>query len=418
MYEKHKFIQTFKQEFIAYAQNLNICALGIAPVQLVKTAPPITSQLPPALNYLTAKAQIRTSPELIHKGTKCIITVAMSYDLFATPQTPQNDTAYLSAYAQGRDYHKVLKKRLNSLGAFLQQYFLNHVTQFLPYSSVLEVANIEDFCQTPLNFRAIADSCPFPEQYIAESIGLTSIGYNNLGAVYNIGSQIFLGELLVDLNLLYLFKLLEEPAYLSNQRLFSPAKDGVLLFFPISKDQRNLKSTCPKNCQLCVNNCPTHAINADKFKPELCISYLTIEAREDIPFALWQAIGTRIYGCDSCQLCCPRCQHKHSKIDPDFSPRFNEEHLKFKNLLTLTANDFTKMFAGTAIMHIGYKRFMRNVFTAVTNATITQELINLVSARVPEFPEYQLTLEHALQLMQEKLTPHLVSTPSKNQQKL
>lgn len=448
----------FRQELIKTAQSLNLCALALANPQIVRQAPQEPRpDLPAGLDYLNKNADVRANPDLIHPGTKCIICAAMAYKLHPKEdnETYPQTSGRISAYACGRDYHKVLKKKLTALGNFLRNYlwknrpdfpnlssFISgHVHDELKPTSLVPNQNQEHLSTpelfsdaTQITFRAIADSAPFPERFVATATGMAQEGKNGLCAISGAGSAIFLGELLVNIDLISLLqenneigteqapteKEGEKPTHVqADPKPKNSNPEHVIRYVsePISYAlypttntltseplPPSVSATCPKSCSRCFKACPTQALSAQGFKAERCLSYLTIESDEDIPFEFWRALGTRVYGCDACQEGCLRCQNQKITLDPDFKNRFSATQLDFLQLINLNASEFTTLFAGTPIMHAGYRRFMRNVFTAATNTTPSLELVQALNSRRADFKEYEDTINRAISLIKSKLS--------------
>ena len=201
--------------------------------------------------YMANNHEMRVHPELLHPGTIRVICVRMDYakqtDNSLAP-LDNSDTAYIARYARGRDYHKVLRKRLQKLADKIQE----------------KVG--------PMGYRAFVDSAPVLERALSEKSGLGWIGKNTMLINKNAGSWFFLGELFTDLPL------------------------------PIDKPDQPHCGTC----RACLDVCPTNAFAApNQLDARKCISYLTIELRTAIPEEFRAAMGNRVFGCDDCQLVCP-----------------------------------------------------------------------------------------------------------------
>ncbi|MGB1847981.1 MAG: tRNA epoxyqueuosine(34) reductase QueG, partial [Pseudohongiellaceae bacterium] len=217
--------------------------------------------------YMSENLDKRLYPERLHEGTCRIITVRMDYSKVAdnslAPLSKRN-TAYIARYARGRDYHKVMRKRLQKLADKIQ----SEVGQF--------------------GYRAFVDSAPVLERALAEKSGLGWIGKNTMLINKQAGSWFFLGELFTDLPL----------------PVDEPATDHC------------------GSCRACLDVCPTDAFIApNKMDAKRCISYLTIELRGSIPVEFRQAMGNRVFGCDDCQLVCPWNKFTRISEETDYSPR-------------------------------------------------------------------------------------------------
>jgi len=223
----------------------------------------------------------------------------------------QAEVAYISRYALGRDYHKVLRARLKKLARRINQ-------------------EIGEF-----GYRVFTDSAPVMEKAIAEKAGLGWIGKHSNLLDSKTGSWFFLGELYVDLAL------------------------------PVDVAATNHCGSCQK----CIDVCPTQAIVGPyQVDARLCISYLTIELKGAIPEKLRSQMGNRIYGCDDCQFVCPWNKFAQTTKEPDFTPRDQLTDRKLLELFNWTEQDFLSNTEGTAIRRIGYDAWLRNVSVALGNA--------------------------------------------------
>jgi epoxyqueuosine reductase len=232
--------------------------------------------------------------------------------------------AYVSRYALGRDYHKVLRRRLQKLAG-----------------RIAAVAG-------PFGYRAFSDSAPVLEKALAEKAGLGWIGKHTNLLGETTGSWFFLGELYTDLPL------------------------------PVDAPARNHCGTC----QSCLQACPTGAIVAPwQLDARLCISYLTIELRGSIPEALRPLIGNRIYGCDDCQLVCPWNRFASATDEVDFRSRNALDATTLVQLFAWTREDFTARLQGSAIHRIGYICWLRNIAVALGNAPTTREVVDALEHR-------------------------------------
>ncbi len=277
--------------------------------------------------YMTKHGNKRSRPNELMPGTKTIIMARMNY------LPPQTDTinilqnankAYISRYALGRDYHKLIRKRLTQLA--------KHITQQAP-----------DF-----NYRAFADSAPVMEKPLAAKAGLGWIGKNTLLLNRDAGSWFFLGTLYTDLELP-----LDQP----------------------------ITEHCG-NCQACIKVCPTQAIIAPyKLDARRCISYLTIELRGSIPIELRPLIGNRIFGCDDCQLVCPWNRFAKFTHEQDFHPRHQLDNADLIRLFAWNEDQFLKNTEGSAIRRAGYTGWLRNIAVALGNAPTNQEVIQALQNR-------------------------------------
>ncbi len=277
------------------------------------------------MNYMQKHGRKRSRPELLHTGTQRIISVRMDY-LPETANITQNQlnnplAAFISRYALGRDYHKVLRQRLQKLANKIE----SEIGRF--------------------GYRVFVDSAPVLEKAIAEKAGLGWIGKHSNLINRQAGSWFFLGEIYTDL--------------------------------PLPTDT-NVNSHCG-SCTACLDICPTQAIIAPyQVDARRCISYLTIELQGSIPKDLRTSIGNRIYGCDDCQLICPWNRFAKLSAEKDFNPRYNLSRLQLIEAFSWTEPEFLKKMEGSAIRRIGYQRWLRNLAVALGNAKPSEKIKNIL----------------------------------------
>ena len=292
------------------------------------------------MGYMAHHGTKRSRPHELVPGTTRIITARLDYapqDIDraeAVLEKPQ--TAYISRYAQGRDYHKVLRKKLQQLATQIEELI------------------------GPYGYRVFTDSAPVLEKALAERAGLGWIGKHTNLIDSKSGSWFFLGELFVD--------------------------------FPLPVDAP-ATNHCG-SCRRCIEVCPTQAIIGPyQLDARRCISYLTIELRETIPHEYRKAIGNRIYGCDDCQLVCPWNKFAQPTREDDFSPRAQLDDPALLTLLAWNEDDFLNATEGTAIRRIGYLAWLRNVAVALGNADHSTEIIESLRAKRAEV-QSPMVLEH------------------------
>jgi len=231
---------------------------------------------------------------------------------------------YISRYALGRDYHKVLRRSLARLAADLAR----HTGRF--------------------GYRVCVDSAPVLEKAHARNAGLGWIGKHTNLIAREAGSWFFLGEILTDM--------------------------------PLPVDAQ--ASAHCGTCRACIPACPTGAILAPyRLDARRCISYLTIEHRSAIPEELRPALGNRIYGCDDCQLVCPWNKFAHAAAHPDFKVRHALDAPGLPDLFLWTAAQFEQRMRGSAIHRLGYERWSRNIAVALGNAPTSPAVVGALEAR-------------------------------------
>ena len=308
------------------------------------------------MEYMAAHGMKRARPEELVPGTQRVISVRMNYlppDASFAKDLKNKETAYISRYALGRDYHKLMRNRLKQLGKKLEE-------------------ELEQY-QLTLGFRPFVDSAPVLERQLAEKAGLGWTGKHTLILNQEAGSWFFLGELFVDL--------------------------------PLPVNEEIVEDKCG-NCVACITSCPTGAIvEPYVVDARRCISYLTIEKQGVIPEEFRSLLGNRIYGCDDCQLVCPWNRYGQLTKEDDFHIR---KQLKSQDLLTLFAWDeatFLKNTEGSAIRRIGIERWRRNIAVALGNAPYSEEVITSLEAAKHDASKMLLEhIEWALSQQQQKIT--------------
>lgn len=277
------------------------------------------------MHYMAAHGLRRARPAELVPGTVSVITARMNYLPRDTPaewQAVEFDRlnrpgeGIVSVYARGRDYHKVLRSRL----------------QILAERIAAEVG--------PFGHRAFTDSAPVLEAELASRSGQGWRGKHTLVLDREAGSMFFLGEIYIDMAL--------------------PASEPVT-------------AHCG-SCSACIDVCPTQAIVApQRLDARRCISYLTIEHAGPIPLALRPLIGNRIYGCDDCQLICPWNKFAQKSELPDFDAREGLTGRTLAALFAWTEDEFLRRTEGSPIRRIGHERWLRNVAVALGNARCAGE---------------------------------------------
>lgn len=284
-----------------------------------------------SMEYMARHGMMRARPHELLPGTLRVVSVRMNYLPFEAgfATTLRDPTlGYISRYALGRDYHKVLRNRLKQLGDRIE-------------ARCAEL--FQGAADTLGEWRPFVDSAPLLERPLAARAGLGWVGKHSLLLNESAGSFFFLGELLVSL--------------------------------PLPIDSPVEKEQCGK-CVACINICPTGAIKAPYVVDgRRCISYLTIENDGPIPEEFRPLMGNRIYGCDDCQLICPWNRYADASPEPDFSPRPTLHRPPLLALWRWSESDFLKQTEGSPIRRIGYKRWRRNLAVALGNGPATPEVI-------------------------------------------
>jgi len=281
-----------------------------------------------SMSYMQHHGVKRTRPEKLVPDTLSVLSLRMDYlpegmdTAISVLNTP--DLAYVSRYALGRDYHKLIRKRLAQLAQIIQQ----------------ELETCE--------YRVFTDSAPVMEKPIASKAGLGWVGKHSNILNREAGSWFFLGEIYLN------FKLPESPA---------------------------VEGHCGE-CTACIDVCPTRAIvEPYVVDASLCISYLTIENSGDIPLDLRKSMGNRIYGCDDCQLFCPWNRFASIAQQDDFKSRHALDSSRLNELFSWDEATFLKRFEGSPIRRIGYQSWLRNIAVALGNAPRTEQHLQALLAR-------------------------------------
>jgi epoxyqueuosine reductase len=284
-----------------------------------------------SMDYMARHGARRARPAELVPGTASVITARLCYPARSARDSwevlEDGGSAFVSRYALGRDYHKVLRARLQALA--------DRMTVALG----------------PFAYRVFTDSAPVMEVALAARAGLGWRGKHTLLLSRDAGSLFFLGELFVGL------ELERDPAV--------TAHCGT--------------------CERCIRICPTQAIVAPyQLDARRCISYLTIEHDGPIPEPLRPAMGNRIYGCDDCQLVCPWNKYAQAASLPDFQVRNALDDARLVDLFAWTAEEFERRFEGSAIRRIGHERWLRNIAVALGNAPTTPEVLAALSGRADD----------------------------------
>ena len=280
------------------------------------------------MDYMARHGLKRSRPAELAAGTIRVISARMDYDppLARDAWSVIDDGAlgYVSRYALGRDYHKLLRRRLQQLATRIE----NRIGAF--------------------GYRAFVDSAPVLEKALARNAGLGWIGKHTNLLSRDAGSWFFLGELYTDLPL------------------------------PIDTPASEHCGTCTR----CIDVCPTQAIVAPyQLDARRCISYLTIELRGSIPVELRPLLGNRIYGCDDCQLVCPWNKFARKSVESDFSVRHGLDAASLVDLFAWSEQEFLQRTEGSAIRRIGYECWLRNIAVALGNAPRSETIITALYSR-------------------------------------
>jgi len=315
-----------------WARDLGFQQVGIADAHLGEDEERLLQWLHQGrhgeMQYMHRYGSSRARPSDIVPGTLRVVSARMDYlphDMAEAERVlSDSQLGYISRYALGRDYHKVMRARLAKLAAQIQS----------------EIDSTQ--------FRVFVDSGPVMEKALARNAGLGWIGKHTNLINRRAGSWFFLGEILTNLPL------------------------------PVDKSETQHCGTCAA----CIDVCPTRAIVAPfELDATRCISYLTIELRGSIPEVFRKAMGNRIYGCDDCQLVCPWNKFARVSAEPDFVARHGLEAQSLVALFAWSEQDFLKKTEGSAIRRIGYESWLRNIAVALGNAPSSESVVAALTSR-------------------------------------
>lgn len=300
------------------------------------------------MTYMARHGTRRSRPAALRPGTVRVISARMDYwpPQGESPHQVLQDgnLAYISRYALGRDYHKVLRRRLQRLA--------------------LRIAAVTTAI---FDYRAFADSAPVLEKALAQKAGLGWIGKHSNLLHHKAGSWFFLGELYVNLPL------------------------------PVDEPGSNHCGSCTA----CIDICPTRAIVAPyRVDARRCISYHTIELADAIPEEFRRPMGNRIYGCDDCQLICPWNRFSRPTPETDFLPRHGLDAPKLITLFSWSEAEFLRRTEGSAIRRIGHARWLRNIAVALGNAPFSKEVVQALQGRLQH--SSALVREHTVWALMEQ----------------
>jgi epoxyqueuosine reductase len=334
-----------------WGRELGFQAVGIADADLSAAEPRLIEWLSRGwhgeMEYMARHGTLRARPAELKPGTLCVISCRMDYlNDAAQGISSDPEQAAIARYARGRDYHKVLRDRLQKLCDRIAS----------------EVGNF--------GYRVFTDSAPVMEVELAARAGLGWRGKHTLLLDRDAGSWFFLGEIYCDIPL------------------------------PLDQEVSNSCGTCER----CIDICPTQAIRGPyQLDARRCISYLTIELKSAIPEELRPLIGNRVYGCDDCQAICPWNSFAQPSPEADFQPRNGLDRATLVELFAWTEAEFDERLRGSPIRRIGYERWLRNLAVGLGNAPSSPHVIEALlrkkdhpSALVREHVQWALSQHEGL----------------------
>ena len=330
------------QRIKAWGAELGFQGVGIAEADLSAAEPRLLDWLSKGwhgeMEYMARHGALRARPAELRPGTLRVISCRMNYASDVAEGISENGSnAYIARYARGRDYHKVLRDRLQKLCERI-------------------AAEAGEF-----GYRVFTDSAPVMEVELAARAGLGWRGKHTLLLSRDAGSWFFLGEIYCD------------------------------LLLPIDGEEKDHCGTCER----CIEVCPTQAIRGPyQLDARRCISYLTIEHKSSIPEELRPLIGNRVYGCDDCQVVCPWNGFAQPTKEKDFEVRNGLDRATLVDLFAWTEVEFDQRMQGSAIRRIGYERWLRNLAVGLGNAATSAAVISALKLRMDD--KSPLVKEHVL----------------------
>ena len=334
----------FANQIKQWGRELSFQQIGISDIELSEASAHLQTwldkQFHGEMDYMARNVEKRAHPDLLVPETLRVISIRMDYKVSAADSEEVMDNpelGFISRYALGRDYHKMLRKRLQKLARRIEEAI------------------------GPFGYRVFTDSAPVMERALAQKAGLGWIGKHANLLNRDAGSWFFLGSIYTNL--------------------------------PLPVDEA-LPDHCG-DCRTCIDVCPTKAIVAPyQVDARLCISYLTIELRSSIPVELRPLMGNRIYGCDDCQLVCPWNRFAKLSVESDFEPRHGLDAPSLIELFNWSEAEFLKKTEGSPIRRIGYECWLRNIAVALGNGPKTNAVIKALKEK-SDHPS-ELVREHTL----------------------
>ena len=326
-----KDLSLLAEQIKLWSSELGFSSMGITDIDLSQDQRYLEKWLEKGyhgeMKYMEKHGKKRSKPAELVEGTKRIISLSMNYlpeNYNGLELLKEDKKAFVSGYARGRDYHKIMRSRLKKL-----------VSKIKVHSSHEN--------------RVFVDSAPVLEKALAQKAGLGWIGKNTLLLNKNAGSYFFLGEIYTDLEL------------------------------PI--DEPEIVNHCG-SCTSCMDVCPTKAFEGpNQLDARKCISYLTIEYKGSIKEELRPMMGNRIFGCDDCQIFCPWNKFLKITDEADFKPRHNLDDIDLSNLFMWSEEEFLKKTQGSPIRRAGYESWLRNIAIALGNAESSVEVLRVLHSK-------------------------------------
>jgi len=332
-------LDTLEGQIRLWASELGFADVGVSDVDLRSEESAyrrwLENKFQGDMQWLQDNLDLRFEPSRLHAGSCRIISLRMNYlppEAAMVETLKHSQKAYISRYALGRDYHRLLRKRLKDLVKRIEHYVEQHTTD------------------TALSQRVFVDSAPVLERKIAEKAGLGWIGKHTLLLNENEGSWFFLGEIFTNL--------------------------------PLPLNRQRADNRCG-SCEACLKVCPTDAfVEPYVLDASRCISYLTIEHEGVIPEELRSAIGNRIFGCDDCQVICPWNKTAPVSGELDFRPRHGLNSMDLLELFAWSEEEYLQRSEGSPLRRAGYRKWLRNIAIALGNAPQDLRIVEALQNRL------------------------------------
>lgn len=349
------------QHIATWATELGFAEVGITDLALHQESDRLHAWLNKKYNgsmaWMEENVDKRLQPELLVLDACRAICVRMNYlpqntDMIKTLKSPEK--AYVSRYALGRDYHKLIRKRLAKLAKYIETFVANHSLDVIALSQ-----------------RPFVDSAPVLERPLAAKAGLGWTGKHTLIINKEEGSWFFLAELLTNI--------------------------------PLPITAKTVENACG-DCKACLKVCPTGAFPRPyELDARRCISYLTIENKAAIPVEFREVIGNRVFGCDDCQAICPWNKYAKATCENDFQPRHELANSDLVTLFGWTEEEFNTRTAGSPIRRIGYERWQRNLAVGLGNALTDTAILAALEAKTDK--SSPMVKEHILWAITQQNNP-------------
>lgn len=340
-----------KERLRVWAREMGFQQIGVTDIDLEPWRRRLQNWLDEGMHgdmhWMKQRAEMRLKPELLNPGTRRVISCRMNYLPEGAPDDVKPQRARIARYAQGRDYHKTLRRRLRRLAERLGE-------------------------AAPHDYRVFTDSAPMFERALAVKAGLGWVGKNTMLIDRRAGSWFFLGEILTDL--------------------------------PLPLDEPLQREYCGA-CHACLDACPTDAFVAPhRLDARRCIAYLNIEYKGSIPEELRPAFGNRVFGCDECQSACPWNKNAPAGEEEDFRPRHGLNNAQLCDLFAWDEAQYLQRTEGSALRRVGYECWLRNLAVALGNAPPSPRIKSALRKRA-DHPS-ALVREHvAWALRRQQATP-------------